>query len=174
MLRRVEKTIEVRYAGVVIGRVATVGDVDAQSVFLGISDPMPVGSTVSLKVDEQLVEGRVQQVTESTEPSRCGMRVRLADANAASLFTPDSHTAEVGAASAARPAPPAAAAAPKPAAPIAAVELGVPVQEIVAEPSVAESDGTAPSDSGAGDDQGGPAQGAGGGGGGGRRRRRRR
>src|SRR4051812_26108202 len=29
MLVRVEKTIEVRYAGVVIGRVATVGDVDA-------------------------------------------------------------------------------------------------------------------------------------------------
>src|SRR4051812_24855974 len=146
MLLRVEKTIEVRYAGVVIGRVATVGNVDAQSVFLGISDPMPVGTTLSLKIDEQIVEGRVQQVTESPEPSRCGMRVRLASPAAASLFPADSQIVEV-AAEPSRPSP-AAAPPPRAAPPTAAVELGVPVHEVVGEASVAESDGSTPTDGG--------------------------
>lgn len=96
--RRVEKTIEVRYAGVVIGRAAPMVDgqesaaagaaapLAGQSLLLGMSDPMPVGTTVSLHLGDLVAEGRVDQIAESSDPTRSAMRVRLADPSAQSLF----------------------------------------------------------------------------------------
>ena len=78
--------IEVRYAGVVVGRSAIVRGLDTQGLFLGTTEPMPFGTMVTLKFGEQAVQGKVTVVSESHELARAGMRVRFADPASASLF----------------------------------------------------------------------------------------
>jgi len=78
--------IEVRYAGAVVGRSAIVRGLDTQGLFLGTTEPMPVGTLVTLKVGEHTVQGKVAGVSESQELARAGMRVRFADPASASLF----------------------------------------------------------------------------------------
>lgn len=78
--------IEVRYAGAVVGRSAIVRELDTQGLFLGTTEPMPVGTVVTLKIGDQTVLAKVAGVTESQELARAGMRVRFADPAAASLF----------------------------------------------------------------------------------------
>ena len=82
--------IEVRYAGVVIGRTAVIRELDTRGLFLGITEPMPVGTPLSLRIGDQpvdqAVQGKVQTVSESQELAHAGMRVRFTDPSAAALF----------------------------------------------------------------------------------------
>jgi hypothetical protein len=161
----VEQTIEVRYAGVVIGRATSVADSDASGVFLGLGDPMPVGTTVSVQVAGDVVDGRVEQVAESADPAKCGMRIRFDDPSALSLFGVPGAPARVAKPAATSPAP--------------VVNVNVPAAQAASSPDgtsdssgdAADGDadrGPTPDAAGSGADSGGQA------GGGGRRRRRRR
>jgi len=78
--------IEVRYAGAVVGRSAIVRELDTQGLFLGVTEPMPVGTVVTLRIGDQAVQAKVAAVAESQELARAGMRVRFADPAAARLF----------------------------------------------------------------------------------------
>jgi len=78
--------IEVRYAGAVVGRSAIVRELDTQGMFLGTTEPMPVGTVVTLKIGDQAVQAKVAAVAESQELARAGMRVRFADPASANLF----------------------------------------------------------------------------------------
>ena len=86
--------IEVRYAGAVVGRSAIVRELDTQGLFLGITEPMPVGTMVTLKVGDRVVQAKVAAVAESQELARAGMRVRFADPAAAALFGTPAQAAE--------------------------------------------------------------------------------
>lgn len=82
--------IEVRYAGVVVGRSAIVRELDTRGLFLGITEPLPVGTPVLLRIADrgatEDVPGKVELVSESQELAHAGMRVRFADPSAAALF----------------------------------------------------------------------------------------
>src|SRR6266700_2376646 len=78
----VETTIELGYAGVVIGRVTVAGEIDENSLFLPVPDPLPVGTRVSLKIDGRTTAARVIGVTETAEAGKAGMRVRVTDTGA--------------------------------------------------------------------------------------------
>ena len=78
--------IEVRYAGAVVGRTTVVRELDTRGLFLGITEPLPVGTPVTLKIGDDSVEGKVASVAESQELARAGMRVRFLDPSAAALF----------------------------------------------------------------------------------------
>ena len=82
--------IEVRYAGVVVGRSAIVRQLDTRGLFLGITEPLPVGTPVVLHISDRgpdgEVAGKVVAVSESQELANAGMRVRFADPAAAALF----------------------------------------------------------------------------------------
>ncbi len=82
--------IEVRYAGVVVGRSAIVRELDTRGLFLGMTEPMPVGTPIVLRIADrgggQDVAGRVELVSESQELAHAGMRVRFTDPAAAVLF----------------------------------------------------------------------------------------
>ena len=172
-----DQVIEVRYAGIVIGQTTAVRDYSPTGVFVGISDPMPVGTMLSLKVGEQLTDGRVEQVVESADPTSAGMRIRFVD-NRASVARPQTPPAAVTAA----PAPAAAAPAPAviAAAPAVAAAAAAPLS-VEDSPSQASS-GVVFDEGGEGESERIPAPpglaGSGPdpypGGGGGRRRRRRR
>ncbi len=78
--------IEVRYAGAVIGRSAIVRELDTRGLFLGITEPMPVGTPVALKIGERTVLGKVAAVSEAQELARAGMRVTFSDPAEAAVF----------------------------------------------------------------------------------------
>jgi hypothetical protein len=108
--------IEVRYAGAVVGRSAIVRELDTNGLFLGITEPMPVGTPVTLKIGDQTADGKVAVVSESQELARAGMRVRFSDPASAKLFgTPTEAPAEPEVVVAAAPPK-----APEAAAPVAA------------------------------------------------------
>jgi hypothetical protein len=95
----VENVIEVRYAGVVLGRSTKVRDWDTAGAFIGFAEPMPSGTSLVLRGDGVDQAARVVEVFESADPAVAGMQVKF-----------------IGAAEAARPAPKPAAASAKPAA----------------------------------------------------------
>ena len=164
------RSVEVRYAGVVVGRSTKVRDWDTAGAFIGFAEPLPSGTSLVLRGDGVEQAARVVQVFESADPSVAGMQVKF-----------------IGAAEAARPAPkPAPAAAPPAPAPaparppepaVAAVATATaeqgPVAVVEASP-VEASD--APSSVVAADqgDETGQAEPSGQAGSGGKRRRRRR
>ncbi len=164
------RSIEVRYAGVVVGRSTKVRDWDTAGAFIGFAEPLPSGTSLVLRGDGVEQMARVVEVFESADPAVAGMQVKF-----------------VGAAEAARPAPkPAAAAAPPvPApAPVRAPEPAVATasaptapagQEAVAEASPVEAS-DAPSSAATADqgDETGQVEPSGQAGSGGKRRRRRR
>lgn len=82
--------IEVRYAGVVVGRSAIIRELDTRGLFLAVTEPLPVGTPVVLRIgdrpDADEVPGKVEAVSESPELANAGMRVRFADPAAATLF----------------------------------------------------------------------------------------
>jgi hypothetical protein len=106
----VDTSVEVRYAGVVVGRGLVLRDQGADGSFVGIPEPLPVGTLVTLKIGESVREARVDQVVESSEPAAVGMRVRWGS---------EARTA----------APAAAAPAPKPVAPSPAAAMAPPAAE---------------------------------------------
>jgi hypothetical protein len=107
--------IEVRYAGAVVGRTAVVRELDTRGLFLGIAEPLPVGTPVILKIGDESVAGKVSAVAESQELARAGMRVRFADPASAALFGPPGEAA------------PEVEAPPSAKAPVAAVADAAPV-----------------------------------------------
>jgi hypothetical protein len=92
----VENVIEVRYAGVVVGRSTKVRDWDTAGAFIGFAEPLPSGTSLVLRGDGIDQPARVVAVFESADPAVAGMQVKF-----------------VGAAEAARPAPKPVAAAAK-------------------------------------------------------------
>jgi len=166
-LRAVEiRAVEIRYAGVVVGRSTKVRDWDGAGAFIGFAEPLPSGTSLVLRGDGLEQRARVVEVFESADPAVAGMQVKF-----------------IGAAEAARPAPkPAAAAAysepepapaPEPArAPAPAVQAAeaAPVETSDAPSSAATSEATAEQ----GDGETGHADQGGQPGSGGKRRRRRR
>jgi hypothetical protein len=102
----VEQTIEVRYVGVVVGRSNDVRDAGAGSLFVGIGEPMPIGTAITLKVGDRLVEAKVEVVSESQDASRAGMQVSLSNPKLTSLFQAGASVAAARQPSAAAPPPP--------------------------------------------------------------------
>ena len=161
------RAIEVRYAGVVVGRSTKVRDWDTAGAFIGFAEPLPSGTSLVLRGDGVEQAARVVEVFESADPAVAGMQVKF-----------------IGAAEAARPAPkPAAAAAqplpepahvPEPAVATASAPTATAEQEPVevAEPSPVEASdapsSAATADQGDETGQGEPSGQAG------KRRRRRR
>src|SRR4051812_11872456 len=78
--------IEVRYAGAVVSRSAVVRDLDARGLFIGLAEPLPVGTEVTLALGGDAVAAKVASVSESQELTRAGMRVVFADSSSAELF----------------------------------------------------------------------------------------
>jgi hypothetical protein len=79
----VETSIELGYAGVVIGRVTVSGDIDDGGLFLPVPDPLPVGTRLNLKINGRAAEARVISVLESADPGKAGMKVRIGAATSA-------------------------------------------------------------------------------------------
>jgi len=73
-----EAPLEIRYAGVVIGRAqeARSAEGDAQSFFVPSRDPMPVGTVLRLRSGDQETPVRVVRAVETTDAAACGMHVR--------------------------------------------------------------------------------------------------
>ena len=73
-----EAPLEIRYAGVVIGRAQDVrsADGDAPSFFIPIREPMPVGTVLRLRSGDRETPARVVHAVESADPATCGMQVR--------------------------------------------------------------------------------------------------
>lgn len=105
-----DNSVEVRYAGVVVGRGALVKELGADAIFVGLPDPLPVGTLVTLKIGDAVRDARVDEVVESADVSTAGMRVRWGAAAAAARPAPAKEPAQPAAAA---PAP----RAPEPAAP---------------------------------------------------------
>jgi 2-oxoglutarate dehydrogenase E2 component (dihydrolipoamide succinyltransferase) len=130
----VDTSVEVRYAGVVVGRGLVLRDQGAEGSFVGIPEPLPVGTRVTLKIGDALRDAQVAEVVESAEPSAVGMRLRWQDAatDARPAPRPAPAPAPVAAAPAPAPAPVAAAPAPAPAPvvneapPVAAAPVAAP------------------------------------------------
>jgi hypothetical protein len=140
-------TIEVRYAGVVVGRTAQVREVGGQGgrMFVGIPEPLPVGTLVTLKIGETVREARVDEVVESAEPSSAGMGVTFDVAaklgpQTSGLRPQEARGPRSEAPPLAAPQKPAAAPAPEPVAPVAAVPVVVAAPEPSAPAPVPVSD----------------------------------
>jgi hypothetical protein len=80
----VENTVEIRYAGVVVGRSSAVRDLDAAGAFIAFGEPLPVGTRLSIKIGDSLREARIEHVLESADANAAGIRVRFVDAAAPS------------------------------------------------------------------------------------------
>jgi len=164
----VTTSIELRYAGVVIGK-ATVSDPIDESgektVFIKVPDPLPVGSKVGVKIDDHSLDGRVIAVSESAESAKCGMNVRI---GGASVGPSPGATSASGAAAVPAQSPSDAPSASAPTTDSAPID-GAVVADGDVDMSAAHSDGNSDGVPGVGDG-GGPS----GAQGGGRRRRRRR
>jgi hypothetical protein len=182
----VENVIEVRYAGVVVGRSTKVRDWGDAGAFIGFAEPLPSGTPLVLKGDGVEQPARVVEVIESADPALAGMQVTFVEAGR--IVRPAPKPAAVPS----KPAPtPVAVAAPAPVAPAAPAPVDVaapapvaPAAVAAAEPALAAeaapvevSDGASsavpgevPGPATAEHGEGDPGQG----GGGGKRRRRRR
>lgn len=70
--------VEVRYAGIVVGRAQEVrSDDDPSTFFLPGKDPMPVGTVLQLRSGDTETPARVLRAIESSDPAVAGMKVRL-------------------------------------------------------------------------------------------------
>lgn len=166
------RLIEVRYAGVVVGRSTKVRDWGASGAFIGFAEPLPSGTSLVLRGDGVDQAARVVEVFESADPAVAGMQVTFVGA-AAARPAPQPAAAALKSAPAAeaapvpQPAPPTAAAPPSASPPSAAEDAPVEASEAVS--SAVSGEPSAPATSEQGDGQGGSN-----GQGGGKRRRRRR
>jgi hypothetical protein len=163
----VENVIEVRYAGVVVGRSTKVRDWGTSGAFIGFAEPLPSGTSLVLRGDGVEQPARVVEVVESADPAVAGMQVEFVSAAEAA------RPAAKPAAPAAKPAAPAPAGPPPAVAPVVVAEAApVEISGGASSAAVAsEVSGPASGEHGegpAGDSEGQPGQG------GGKRRRRRR
>ena len=134
-----ETATEVRYAGVVVGRAAPLRDTDGAGVFVLCAEPMPVGTPVSLKIEEAERAARVTEVVESADANLAGMRVRFV--SEAEVALPSGGAAKPPAAKATAPveaapvAPAPVASAPVASAPVEAAPVAsAPVEAPPAAP----------------------------------------
>jgi hypothetical protein len=176
----VENVIEVRYAGVVVGRSTKVRDWGDAGAFIGFAEPLPSGTPLVLKGDGVEQPARVVEVIESADPAVAGMQVTFVEAGRVVRPAPKPAAAPAKptpVAAAPAPAPVVAAPAPAPAAPVAEaalVEISSGTSSAVAgEISDGASSAVAGEVSGPPTAEHGEGD-AGQGGGGGKRRRRRR
>jgi hypothetical protein len=149
----VDTATEVRYAGVTVGRAAHLRDREDRGAFLVFSEPLPVGTSIVLKLEGGEQAARVTKVVESADPNVAGMRLAFltgAEAQAAKPAVAPAPSAAPAPAPEAAPAPAAPATptvtveAPEPAAPMAAaVEPSSGVVSSAAETSAS----VAPNDS---------------------------
>lgn len=78
-----ENVVEVRYAGVGLGRSTLVRDWNSAGAFIGFAEPMPTGTPLLLKGEGVEQAARVLQVIESADLAVAGMRVAfVGDADA--------------------------------------------------------------------------------------------
>ncbi len=163
------RSIEVRYAGVVVGRSTKVRDWGEAGAFIGFAEPLPSGTSLVLKGDGIEQAARVVEVIESADPALAGMQVRFVGAAEAVRPAPRPATAPAPAGASEPPGVTTPAPAVAPALPVAAA----PAPELVAEGEPAEvSEATSSAEQGQEN-----AEDAGQGGqpgSGGKRRRRRR
>jgi hypothetical protein len=163
----VATSIELRYAGVVIGKATVADPIDEcgqSSLFVSVPDPLPVGTKVGIKVDDRTFDGRVMSVAESTDSAKCGMKIRIGGSATSASGAANGTAQSSSSSSDSSVAPPAPAPATEP----APIE-GAVSAEGSADVSAAHGDGS--SDGAPGGEEGG---GQSGGQGGGKRRRRRR
>ena len=73
-----EAPLEIRYAGVVIGRAQDIpsAEGDAPPFFIPIRDPMPVGTVLRLRAGDRETPVRVVRAVESADAATCGIQVR--------------------------------------------------------------------------------------------------
>jgi hypothetical protein len=71
----VENVVEVRYAGVGLGRSTLVRDWNSAGAFIGFGEPMPTGTPLLLKGEGVEQAARVLQVIESADLAVAGMQV---------------------------------------------------------------------------------------------------
>jgi len=143
--------MEVRYGGVVVGRSPQVRDRTDAGAFIVFSEPLPVGTSLTLKIDEREQPAYVTEVVESADASAAGMRVRFGSApavkSAPAARPPERVAAPAPAAAAPAPAPraepaaaPAPVAAPRPEpaapapAPAPAAVVAAPASEAASSP----------------------------------------
>ena len=107
---------EVRYGGVVVGRSPLLRDRTDTGAFVVFGEPLPVGTSVVLKLDEKEQHARVTEVVESADASAAGMRVKFVSA-AERAAPPPAREPAAAAPPAREPAPPPAR---EPAAPVVA------------------------------------------------------
>jgi hypothetical protein len=75
--------VEIRYAGVVVGRAESIrraGDASGGRLFLATSEPMPVGTVIELVTGNSIATARVVRVIESPDAATAGMEVRIGNA----------------------------------------------------------------------------------------------
>ena len=83
-----EAPLEIRYAGVVIGRAQEVrsAEADGPSFFIPVRDPMPVGTVLRMRSGDQETPVRVVRAVEAADVTVCGMQVRtIGDAEEVAL-----------------------------------------------------------------------------------------
>lgn len=114
-----DSAIEVRYAGVVVGRATQVKDWSATGAFIGFTEPLPTGTAIELRGENTIQPARVREVIESSDPTVAGMRVSFLNTSTSTSPPPSSSAAP----SSDTPAAPAPASAAKPA------EAGQPQQQ---------------------------------------------
>jgi hypothetical protein len=73
-----EAPLEIRYAGVTIGRAQEVRSAkdDVPSFFIPVRDPMPVGTVLRMRSGDHETPVRVVRAVETTDAAACGMQVR--------------------------------------------------------------------------------------------------
>ncbi len=84
-----DSAIEVRYAGVVVGRATHVKDWTAEGAFIGFAEPLPTGTRIELRGDETRT-ARVEEAIESSDPNISGMRVSFSPPSPSSSSSPPS------------------------------------------------------------------------------------
>ncbi len=133
-----ENVVEVRYAGVGLGRSTLVRDWDSAGAFIGFAEPMPTGTPLRLKGEGVEQAARVLEVIESADPTVAGMRVAfVGDAEAVRPVSAPAAKPATVAPAVSKPAPAVAAQPPAVVAPPPAVE--VPPAVVEAPPALVEA-----------------------------------
>jgi hypothetical protein len=91
----VDSAIEVRYAGVVVGRATHVKAWSAEGAFIGFAEPLPTGTRIELRGDE-LRQAVVDEAIESSDPAVSGMRVSFVSPPSSSSSPPPPAASETG------------------------------------------------------------------------------